>query len=872
MNEKYLYEIIESLEEAGMLNEIPEIINNGLSDNIILRDYQERAFKYFITYYENPNLHKNKQIHTLFHMATGSGKTVIMAGLILYLYTKGYRKFLFFVNQTNVVEKTKDNFTNVISKKYLFNNNISYVGNNINIKVVKKFITDSTNDDDIQICFTTTQKLHLDLFCPKENSLTYSDFEDNKIVFISDESHHINSSTKNETKDEKEERNSWEYSVTNALIQNKDSIMLEFTATVDLKDKNVLNKYRDKIIFDYQLKMFRESGYTKDFQNFATESELWDRTLMAIIISEYRKYLFSDYKLNIKPVIMLKSQKIKDSKDFYEEFFAKLNNLNTDELINLYHSNIEVLSDALDYFKEKDPTFELLEHSIKTSFTKDTSIIMNEMSDNNKEKQLLVNSLEDQDNPIRVIFTVDMLNEGWDVLNLFDIVRLYDTRQGSGNAGKIGNYTIKEAQLIGRGARYCPFIISPEQEKFKRKYDYDLGNKLRILETMFFHSRNDSAYISELRQALIATGLQDRDPIKLDYKLKEEFKESDFYNNTYVYSNKRIIKDRNNIVDIEGSIKNKVYRYSVKTNKGKINDLMGDNIQITIPNDEKIKTFRFKDIAYNILVGALERFSELRFNVLQSKYPNLKSTKEFLTSDKYLGNSIIEISYYEKISGKDISKACIESFKKIASHVVSIKQDFEGTKQFEPMQLKSILKDKSIYLSSIDENGGKGDSQNNCKNENYRLNLSNEKWFVFNDNYGTSEEKLFIKYFKTEIQPKLDNKNLEYYVIRNERIPDLAIYSFDHGERFEPDYLLLIKKKQNDNYIFNQIYAEPKGSNLLETDSWKEEFMLQMKDNAYTNKLFNYNNKYKIIGLPFFNEEYKKSEFEMELNDIIEAI
>ena len=29
-------------------------------------------------------------------------------------------------------------------------------------------------------------------------------------------------------------------------------------------------------------------------------------------------------------------------------------------------------------------------------------------------------------NGIRAIFAVDMLNEGWDVLNLYDIVRLYD--------------------------------------------------------------------------------------------------------------------------------------------------------------------------------------------------------------------------------------------------------------------------------------------------------------------------------------------------------------------------------------------------------------------------------------------------------------
>jgi type III restriction enzyme len=54
---------------------------------------------------------------------------------------------------------------------------------------------------------------------------------------------------------------------------------------------------------------------------------------------------------------------------------------------------------------------------------------MNGSRDNTVDKQLAVNSLEEPANPYRIIFTVDMLNEGWDVLNLFDIVRLYETRQ-----------------------------------------------------------------------------------------------------------------------------------------------------------------------------------------------------------------------------------------------------------------------------------------------------------------------------------------------------------------------------------------------------------------------------------------------------------
>ena len=586
VDKQYLYQKLTSLKEAGMLKELPNFLNTGLSTNIQLREYQEEAFKYFVTYFENDGLRKNKQVHTLFHMATGSGKTVIMAGIILYLYTKGYRNFLFFVNQTNVLEKTKENFTNQKSSKYLFNDVVEYLGNRVNIKQVDNF-SDGALEEDIQICFTTTQKLHMDLFEAKENSITYEDFEDDKVVFISDESHHINTMTKKQTKEEEEAEKSWEYSVSNAFSKNKDSIMLEFTATADLKDTNVQNKYVDKIIYDYPLAKFRESGYTKDFQNFATDTELWDRALIALVISEYRKYLFADLKLNIKPVIMMKSQKIKESEEFFVEFFKRIKNLTTDELLALEGTGIPVLKTAIQYFATKDNTLEMLRFSLMGSFTEDTAIIMNGSSDNSKEKQLLVNSLEDQDNPIRVIFAVDMLNEGWDVLNLFDIVRLYDTRQASGKAGKIGAYTIKEAQLIGRGARYCPFGIDEEQSPSKRKYDFDLDNPNRILETMYFHSRNDSRYITELKAALIATGLQAENPIEIQYSLKEEFKESDLYRKGYVFSNKRLPKGRNNITTIEPSLKNKTYKYTQRSSKGVIIDLFGDKTIDQVKNNIK---------------------------------------------------------------------------------------------------------------------------------------------------------------------------------------------------------------------------------------------------------------------------------------------
>ena len=668
--ERFLYEKLDVSREIGAIKEIPNFLKQGLSKRIELREYQKEAFENFITYFENEKLNKNKQIHTLFHMATGSGKTVIMAGLILYLYTKGYRKFLFFVNQTNILEKTIENFTNPLSSKYLFNDVIEYLGNKINIKKVDNFSDNKT--EDIEILFTTIQKLHIDLFEAKENSLTYDDFENNRVVFISDESHHVNSLTKKTTKNEEESNRKWEYSVMNALTQDKNNIMLEFTATCDLKDANVNNKYKDKIVFNYSLVSFRESKYTKDFQNFATDTDLWTRTVIALVLSEYRKFLFADLKLNIKPVILLKSRKITESKSFYNNFFKKIKNLTSYELSNLESIGIDILSKAIHYFKQKDENLEILLHSIKNGFSQDTALIINGTSDDNKEKQILVNSLEDISNPIRIVFAVDMLNEGWDVLNLFDIVRLYDTGQSSGKSGKIGSYTIKEAQLIGRGARYCPFVIEDEELKFKRKYDNDVSNKNRILETMYFHSKNDSKYISELKQALIKTGLQSETLAIPEQKIKNKSKENDFYKKSLAFSNKKLLKDRKNIDTIESNMRNKIYHYKVLTGNGNLIDLFhNDSANTSIKTN--IKTIKFKEISLNILLGAIECFEELRFDNLKIKYPVLTSTKEFLTSDKFLGNSKLEITYSKnELTGKDLFLAVKYVLTKVATHVMSL--------------------------------------------------------------------------------------------------------------------------------------------------------------------------------------------------------
>lgn len=107
MLEQFLHEQLEIAFNFGVPKpEISSSITQNLNPAFELRPYQEDAYVSFIHYFNNDLASKEKPLHLLFNMATGSGKTPVMVGLILYLYEKGYRNLHFFVNSTNIIEKT----------------------------------------------------------------------------------------------------------------------------------------------------------------------------------------------------------------------------------------------------------------------------------------------------------------------------------------------------------------------------------------------------------------------------------------------------------------------------------------------------------------------------------------------------------------------------------------------------------------------------------------------------------------------------------------------------------------------------------------------------------------------------------------------
>jgi len=840
----------------------PHIINN-LNPKFALRPYQNEAFSRF-NFALNQDNQRKKPTQLLFHMATGSGKTLVMAGVILDLYEQGYRNFIFFVNSSNIIEKTKDNFLNSLSSKYLFNETLSIADKQITIKEVDNFET--ANQEDINIVFSTIQGLHSRLNTPKENALTYEDFEDKKIVLLSDEAHHINAETKKgkKTKDEVESILSWEGTVNKIFNSNLDNLLLEFTATADIEHPEVKKKYNDKLLFDYPLKQFRKDKYSKEVQLLQAELNQFERALQAVVLNQYRRKVFEKNKINIKPVMLLKSKTIGESKSFFTEFVDGINNL-TPTTLNKIRNNATnpIIEKIFNYFDTQNITISNLILELKGDFSEDKCISVNS-KDDSVEKQLIVNSLEDIDNEYRAIFAVDKLNEGWDVLNLFDIVRLYNTRDADHKSGKVGKTTMSEAQLIGRGARYCPFKLDDSQPLFQRKYDDDIENELRICEELYYHSAHNPKYISELNKALEQIGMKSIKTVQKRLYVKDSFKDTDMFKNGVLYLNKQTVYDRLDILELDKSIKDKIYNKKFLTGFSSVSKVFSNDLQMNVQKANQIHSI--KNFAFHIQRKALNKLPFYRFNNLQKYFPHLKSVSEFLTSDKYALNIKVElegtIEQVQSPSNEMILETLVKVFDEIAKAIPQGSVSFKGTKEFEPQGIKYTFEKEKVLNISVNEDGDQeyGLGQTETTNQDLFIDLSTEDWYVFNDNYGTSEEKYLVKYIK-QAYISLSKKYDEIYLIRNEK--HFKLYTFDEGQALEPDFVLILKKKDNSKSIIHQMFIEPKGGDRLTNDDSKikERFLLQLEKD-YKLQVVYENRDYKLVGMPLYNEAQKKTEFD----------
>ncbi len=850
---------------------IPNFVISNLNPSFSLRPYQEEAFRQFFCYMDNDFDFKEKHIHLLFNMATGSGKTLLMAGMIIDLYKRGYRDFLFFSTSNTIIDKTKKNFTDSMDSKYLFANQI--IVDNIIVPIITVNSFEESRDDCINICFTTIHKLHFDLQTDKENSITFDSFKDKHIVLIGDEAHHFNKQTQEELF--LNDKN-WEATIQKILQSNSKNILLEYTATIDWEHKAMRDKYMPKTLSKYDLINFRNDGYSKEIYLFQSDKGASERDLMlqAVILNQYKQDLAKKHNISLKPVILFKAQKtIQESYNNQEEFNKLILELKPEDIINLRNLYLKsndkdlitenLLDKVFSFYNKNDNNFTGLLQNIKINFAptkclnvndkKQEDIISKKNISKSENKELfeiqtqekILNSLEDYINEYRVIFAVNKLNEGWDVLNLYDIVRLYDTRDADNN--KAGKGTIAEAQLIGRGARYYPFLYNGSKDNYRR-FDSDIQNEMAILERLHYHTKHNVKYIQELRNELIKQGLMDEKTITCRLEVKPEMKQMDFFKNGVVFANEQMKKTYKSSTWDELSIVKTSLLYRIYSGQTKERDVFiegKDNFNKKIDNIN----YKISEIDNHIKKQALLTYPFFSFNNLSKYILDITCIQDFI--DKKLNNLKIALSGIKSdlypVSNENKYKIMQKLLYQIKNELSDNISELEGSKEFKHKQLKDIFKDKELHIQP-DTERSKGDKEFLC----------DKNWYIYNANYGTSEEKAFVKMFD-RIVKELEEDYTDIRLIRNEQ--ELPIFDFKKGRPFYPDFILIMKKKEPEEVLNYQLFIEPKGEYLENNDKWKSEFLEEMMSNGKKDIIEFHVEKYKILGVPFYN---KSSEIKFE--------
>ncbi len=754
----------------------------------------------------------------MFEMATGSGKTLVMAGLILECYKQGYQNFIFFVNSTSILEKTKLNFIDSVSSKYLFSENIHINDENTAIKSINNL--NESHNNAINIYFSTIQGLFSLFTRAKENAISIEDLKDQKLVFLADEAHHLNTETKKKLNDsEASEKRNWESVVKLALEQNKDNLLLEFSATIP-KEKSVEEKYKNLKVITYTLKEFSEDRFCKNIYSLSYENkELETRFLGACVSSLYKELLAQHHNIeNFKPCILFKSERIEDSKENQERFNAFLENLSPLDLENFFnHSRNAFFKDAKNFFDKQHYTPNLAA-LLQTKFKKSVQINTNNEKELEKS-MLLLNSLEDRQNPKRVIFSVDKLNEGWDVLNLFDIVRLKNKASQKD--------TTKDAQLIGRGARYYPFSyndLKPSQiEFYQRKFDF--SNPLSALERLDYHAVYDSEFIAQLNNELRELGLgfvNEKQTILLTPTKRFKC----YYASNTKNKNKNLFnKDYTDHVKVKlQSLHVPLFAFDVREKKVDFKEENKGDTTYYIPHT-------LDKIPLNYFLKALN-LKNLDFKTLKKAFKKHAFNNKVGFIERYISHLKTNFHKSQKFDSNEI-------LLKLAVYIIENLKD-------------TLLKEQDKYEVSALELKEFETHNKSLSASEWEKDIPFYEWLLFKDmrKLDSDLEREFLV-FINDHKEILDKKFKEWCVLRNDHFAELKVFCNIEGpfyaQGFEPDFILFAQTHE-DEFLGFTCYMEAKGEYLEPSNAWKKEF-LEMLENA---ALKSHNKKLHLKGLPFF--------------------
>jgi len=272
------------------------------------------------------------------------------------------------------------------------------------------------------------------------------------------------------------------------------------------------------------------------------------------------------------------------------------------------------------------------------------------------------------------------------------------------------------------------------------------------------------------------------------------------------------------------------------------------NFELEKPEDVKLK-----DIPSHITRFALTKVPFFYFNNLSRYFPNVGSLSNFIENEEYLGGLRITflgtLERLKDINESDYLEALVGLLNSFEAEIKNNSTEFEGS-NFMKEYLHQVFKSKEIKVKKDSE---RADGQESL--------VSNQPWYVYNANYGTSEEKKFVELFYRKFE-SLNHKFENIYLIRNER--EVKIFD-SKGRAFEPDFLLFCRQREKEQVTY-QVFIEPKGAHLIANDKWKEEFLMEISSAKQTIKI--HTDMYLLTAVPFYNYD-NENEFLKTLEQAI---
>jgi type III restriction enzyme len=754
-----------------------------------------------------------------FEMATGSGKTLLMAANVLYLLNKGIKDIFIIVKGKTIYDKTIREF-DINNKKSIFNKAMDYKYNLITGENYQNRSSNYDENADFNLFVFNIEKFFeksgqtggktMRVTKPWEESvwrdaqgytISLVDFlKQKKIAIITDEAHHYQNKTSNDI-----------------IKLFYPEVVLEYTATAQVTDTK---KKIQKRVYVYPVKQYIKDGYGKKIRAYGFDPiqgtiEVQDqvndtdkeRLILGILTHLVKKKALNE---QLKPILLLKCRSINHSNELFK-YISEEMVLDDDFVRSAYERIIQDDEyNLITLIKDHVSIQELLD--FVEDISEKTFVIH---SENRNTKEILDKFDNIETNSQEIVVQVDVATEGWNIDNVYTILIL------TNNQGNVKTYV---KQLIGRGLRLYKGVRTLDDSTNL------LENEEEILHVVCAKGNNFGKFVEEIEKELDAE-IESEPKLKTEKNLLGEFVTIDKYNNLFLPTNR-----------IENDISDDFL------NRINFNDL---EIQKFLDDREHPKFGKpFIDVMESATGEERDLETKKEVRVHKTRY----SDKELILRESDIEKMINDIIAEQHVlpSSPDVKKKLKDVIFQINNKHLMFKEKYEEDYEFFSRRFLGLLKRhlyKKIenYFEPINEEDTIAIKQ---VFQEYEINLKQNVETSIIENVITKEKSLrlleedkkgiktlemtgFIKawhkynWFESSHELKMAHildvmDNVEFW-IRNRRD-----YWLEHhvGNKYYPDFIVKLKESKG-LYII-----EVKGEIYIEQSKYNIEVLFRLKESG----------------------------------------